>query len=360
ALTPPGLPGDLVLASVFGVLAVATYRSGIRAPALVSVAKGILIFLAVFAVVGLVLARLGGPGEIFAAARRNMATDGLPDPSLTLEPSTFASFASLVLGSAMALLVYPHVLTAAFAAKDPDVLRRSAVTLPAWTGLLGLFGLLGVAALATGVRTPRGQAEAAVPLLVQQLAPPVVTGVVFGALVVAALVPAAVMSVAVAMLFVRNVYVEYFHPTATPKHQVRVARGVSLVTKIGAFAFVLGLRDQDAIDLQLLGGVWILQTFPAVGIGLFSTWLHRGALLAGWAVGMAAGTCLVTSGEFSAVVNLHLFGASVPLYTALLALGLNLAVATALTPVLHRVGVARSSRTSQVDRLPRPDAPGWR
>ncbi|MDQ0753929.1 hypothetical protein QF034_008160 [Streptomyces africanus] len=43
-------------------------------------------------------------------------------------------------------------------------------------------------------------------------------------------------------------------------------------------------------DSQLLGGIWILQTFPALVGGLFTRWFHRSALLAGWAVGMIYGT----------------------------------------------------------------------
>lgn len=340
-LYPRGLSGDLTLAAVFAVLAGATYRSGLRAPAVISLVKGVLVIAAVLSVVAVALHRLGGPGAMFRAAERNLPAGGVPGASLALDPSLFSAFASLALGSAMALLMYPHVLTAAFAAAGPDVLRRCCLALPGWTAVLGLFGLLGVAALAAGVRAPPGNAEAAVPMLVQELMPAVVTGIVFGALAVGALVPAAVMSVAAATLFVRNVYVEYFHPTATPKRQTQVARVVSLVAKVGALAFVFGLRDQDAINLQLLGGVWILQTFPAVALGLFSSWLHRGALLAGWAVGMVVGTVTVASGGFSSVVTLHLGGRHVALYAALVALAANLAVAAVLTPALDRLRVPR-------------------
>jgi SSS family solute:Na+ symporter len=200
--------------------------------------------------------------------------------------------------------------------------------------VLGLFGVLGIAALAAGVQAPPGNAESAVPLLVDQLMPAALTGVLFGAFVVGALVPAAVMSIAAATAFVRNIYVEYFHPTATPKHQTRIAQAVSLTAKVGAVAFVLGLRNQDAINLQLLGGVWILQTFPAVAIGLFTTWLHKWALLAGWAVGMVAGTLLVVWGGFSSVVSVGVGDARVPVYAAVVAFALNLAVAVGLTPFL--------------------------
>ena len=151
------------------------------------------------------------------------------------------------------------------------------MALPAWTGLLALFGFLGIAALAAGVRAPEGGAEAAVPMLVDRLMPGPLAGLVFGAITVGALVPAAVMSIAAATSFVRNVYVEYVHPTATPKRQVRIAKAVSLTAKVGAVAFVFGLRDQDAVNLQLLGGVWILQIFPAVAVGP----VHRAAASAG-------------------------------------------------------------------------------
>jgi SSS family solute:Na+ symporter len=319
-LYPEGAAGDLALIAVFAVLAAATYRHGLRAPAVISMVKGAAIFGAITAVVAVVLDDFGGPGRIFAAA---------PATHTVLDPWLYPAFGTLALGSAMALLMYPHVLTAAFAASDARSLRKVTVALPAWTAVLGLFGLLGVAALAAGVRAPVGNAESAVPLLVEQLMPAALTGVLFGALVVGALVPAAVMSIASATAFVRNIYVEYFHPTATPKHQTRVAQFVSLTAKVGAVAFVLGLRNQDAINLQLLGGVWILQTFPAVAIGLFTTWLHRRALLAGWAVGMVTGTGLVVWGGFAAVVEVG----TIPVYAALVAFLLNLAVAVVLTPL---------------------------
>jgi len=286
----------------------------------------------------LVLRRLGDPGAVFAAAERNLAAGGVEEASLTLDPSLFPAFATLALGSAMALLMYPHVLTAVFAARSADTVRRVTVALPAWTGVLALFSFLGVAALAAGIGAPPGNAEAAAPLLVRELAPALLTGLVFGAFAVGALVPAAVMSIAAATSFVRNIYVEYFHPTATPKHQTRVAQLVSLVAKVGALAFVFGLRNQDAINLQLLGGVWMLQTFPAVAIGLFTGWFHRGALLAGWVVGMVGGTVMVVWGGFSSVIAVGVGGWSVQVYAALAALVLNLIVAAALTPLLDRAG----------------------
>jgi solute:Na+ symporter, SSS family len=326
-LYPEGPAGDLALTAVFAVLAGATFRSGLRVPAVISLVKGVLIFGAAFGVMAVVVGRLGGFGAVFDGADRELRTGS--GGGLLLDPALHPAFATLALGSALALPMYPHVLTAAFAADSPDTLRRSVVAMPAWTFVLGLFGLLGVAALAAGVVAPVGNAEVAVPLLVRELLPELASGAVFGALAVGALVPAAVMSVAVGALFTRNVYAEFFLPHATPKHEVRVASWVSLLAKVAALAFVFGLREQDAINLQLLGGIWILQTFPAVALGLFTRWWHRSALLAGWAVGMVVGTVLAVVGGFTSVVAIG----PVLLYVAVVALAVNLALAAVLTPV---------------------------
>jgi SSS family solute:Na+ symporter len=113
--------------------------------------------------------------------------------------------------------------------------------------------------------------------------------------------------------------------------------------------FVFGLGGQDAINLQLLGGVWILQTFPAVALGLSTQWLHGSAVLAGWASGMVAGTWLVAHGGFSALVEVGVAGHSTQVYAAVVALGVNLTVTAALTPVLDRLGTPRGLDSTAVD-----------
>ncbi|MDQ1013064.1 SSS family solute:Na+ symporter [Streptomyces sp. V4I23] len=348
-LYPNAATGDLVMAAIFTGLAVATYRHGLRAPTVISALKAVGVYGSVMAITWLVLARLGGPGAVFDEAASRLAGPGSGGVSLVLGPGQQPAFATLAVGSALALLMYPHVLTAAFAASGPDTLRKVAIALPAWTAVLAVFGLLGIAALAAGVQAPDGGAEAAVPVLVDRLMPAPLAGLVFGAITVGALVPAAVMSIAAATSFVRNVYAEYFHPTATPKRQVRIAKAVTLIAKAGAIAFVLGLRDQAAINLQLLGGVWILQVFPAVAIGLFTARLHHRALIAGWAAGMASGTIMVVREGFSPLVSLPGLGLSGPpleIYAGLAALLLNLTITLAGTALLNRMGTARGADTT--------------
>ena len=68
--------------------------------------------------------------------------------------------------------------------------------------------------------------------------------------------------------------------------------------------------DQSAaINMQLLGGIWILQTFPAIVAGLYTRWFHRWALFAGWAAGILYGT-VAAYNVVNPVTNAH-FGGSI-------------------------------------------------
>ena len=80
------------------------------------------------------------------------------------------------------------------------------------------------------------------------------------------------------------------NPAVTPAGEAKVAKLTSLVVKVGALLFIIYLPTQFALDLQLLGGLWILQTFPAVVFGLFTGWFKAPALLLGWVVGFVGGT----------------------------------------------------------------------
>ncbi len=128
-----------------------------------------------------------------------------------------------------------------------------------------------------------------VPLLFDDMFPSWFAGVAFAAIGIGALVPAAIMSIAAANLWTRNIYKEYLNKDATPKQEARSSKLASLVVKVGALVAILALDPQFSIDLQLIGGIIILQTLPAVALGLYTRWFHRWALIAGWAAGMAVG-----------------------------------------------------------------------
>jgi SSS family solute:Na+ symporter len=277
-------------------------------------------------------------------------------------PAAQWAYMSLALGSALALFMYPHSVTGVLSTRNRGVIRRNAAMLPAYSFLLGLIALLGFVAVAAGVKVDNPQQ--AVPQLFENEFPSWFAGVGFAAIAIGALVPAAIMSIAAANLFTRNIYRAYFRPDATPAEEATVSKVVSLVVKLGALIFVLALSKSFAINLQLLGGVWILQTFPAIVVGLYTRWFHRWALLAGWAAAMVYGTWVAY--DQSSPVQKH-FGSPLAkfpftdtlVYIACTAFIINVLVAVVLTVVLRALKVDPGvDQTSPEDYVADVEDPG--
>jgi SSS family solute:Na+ symporter len=340
---------DLPLFIAFVVLAVYTYLSGLRAPAAIAFVKDTIIYIFVIVAVFYIPAKLGGWGHIFGTAQThftstNPATGkpfGTFVPTTKKTGSTQLDFATLALGSALALFVYPHVITGALAARRRSVIKRNMSLLPAYgvvLGLIALFGYMAIADPATVASVKKaGNAQLAVPFLFQHNFPSWFTGVAFAGIVIGALVPAAIMSIGAANLFTRNIFKEFFKPDATPHLETRVAQWSSLVVKLGALYFAVELPHTFSINLQLLGGVWILQTFPMLVGGLYTRWFHRFALIPGWLAGMAFGTIAAyntssaTASHWASSSDIE-FGFTI--YIGISAFLLNLAISVLLTLVL--------------------------
>jgi SSS family solute:Na+ symporter len=349
------LVGHLPLFVAFGVLAAYTYSSGLRAPALIAFVKDTLIYLVIFVAILYIPSQVGGWDAIFAAASDSFdsfnsenadaiaAGEAAPKSAIPA-PLLHWAYASLALGSALALFMYPHSVTAVLSTRERSVIRRNAALLPAYSFLLGLLALLGFVAIAAGVQVSNPQQ--AVPQLFENEFPDWFAGVAFAAIAIGALVPAAIMSIAAANLWTRNVYKAFINRDATHAQEAQQSKVASLLVKFGALAFVLFVSTTYALDLQLLGGVWILQTFPAIVVGLYTRFLHRWALLAGWAVGMVYGTLVAYNNpkvgdpgsHFGSPLNEFPFTDTL-VYIGFTALLLNVLVSVLLTWALRAAGV---------------------
>ena len=382
---------DLPLIIAFAVLAAYTYSSGLRAPALIAFVKDTLIYIVIVVAVVYIATKIGF-GTMFESAKTQLTTPdkktGIPPGQFVANHATYWAYGTLAFGSALALFMYPHSMTAVLSGRRRNTIRRNTAILPAYSLMLALLALLGYAAIyevkkkgmtvygQDGVKNP----QLAVPHFFQTVFPSWFAGVAFAAIAIGALVPAAIMSIAASNLFTRNIYREFLRPSASPREEARVSKIVSLVVKFGALLFVLALSKQDAINFQLLGGVWILQTIVAIVAGLYTRWLHRWALFVGWAVGMVYGTIeayrqtvpnattkLVHGAPVTTVAGVRHFGGSLAdfpftstkVYIAATALVLNIVVTVVLTLVLRAVrapaGVDETGPTDYYSDEPSPD-----
>jgi solute:Na+ symporter, SSS family len=349
-----GISGEWPLVIAFAILAAYTYQSGLRAPALIAFVKDTLIYIVVLVAIIYIPYKLGGFDDIFGAADRKFQQSENPGDGILLGDAALIGYSTLAFGSALALFIYPHSVTAVLAARSRDVIKRNMAALPAYTLVLGLLALLGYMAIAAGVTpiesggTPDN--NTVVPLLYDRMFSDWFAGVAFGAIAIGALVPAAIMSIAAANLWTRNVYKEYLKPDATPAEEARMSKIASLLVKAGALVVIIALDPQFSIDLQLIGGVIILQTLPAIVLGLYTHWYHRLGLLVGWAAGLGVGLWMLYVTDNPLTGKEHFAGAlfkwselgfdtKTTIYTGLVALTVNLVVATVVTAVARAVGV---------------------
>ena len=188
---PQGFAHDLPLIIAFAILAAYTYSSGLRAPALIALVKDLLIYLTVIVAIIVIPAHLGGYGAVF---------DAIPRDKLLLTPpsggnlGSYSAYATLAVGSALALFLYPHALTGLLSARRRLVVKRNMALLPAYSIALALIAALGYMAYVAGVQDKPAYAgyftqygpNFAVPALFLDQFPSWFVGVAFAAVAIGA------------------------------------------------------------------------------------------------------------------------------------------------------------------------------
>ena len=346
----------------FLILALYTYKSGLRAPALIAFVKDAMIYVFILAAIIVIPYELGGWDKIFAAASNayaaKVAAGKVPGGRADLGAERkWGPYITLALGSAMALFMYPHALTGTLAASSGRAIRFNTMTLPAYSlrarpyraarhdgdcggGEGQLADRRGAAAHSVGVsrlvrrlllRRDRARRPGAgggdVDRRRQHVHPQRLEAV--------------------------------HHPQMTSVEESVVAKLVSLIVKIGALLVIFSVPTQFAVDLQLLGGVWMIQIFPALIFGLFTRWWSGWALLVGWAVGIVVGTALSWTAKGWAPVHKLAWdipglgpldsGLGFAAYNGLTAVLLNIAVATLLSLVMRSRAPDETSAADYLD-----------
>ncbi len=325
-----------------------------RAPASIAIVKDILIYITAFTAIIVVPIELGGFGKIFAAVPQAKLLLAVPGANTT---GAYGVYATLALGSALALFLYPHSITGILAASSSHAIRRNAAMLPGYSFMLGLLALVGFFAIAVGVGTAPEYAAGfkrfgnnfAVPALFLHSFPSWFVGIAFAAIGIGALVPAAIMSIAAANLYTRNIHREFINRNPTDREEAQMAKWVSLIVKSGALIFIIFVPTQFAIYLQLLGGILIIQTLPSVMLGVYTRWFNDWALLIGWGVGTVAGIWMFIAANLTPNYPLAFAGYTFPGYAALYTVVLNLVVVIVLTPLFDAMGGARRDETVAAD-----------
>lgn len=308
--------------------------------------KGVLNCAAVIVVVLWIPEKLGCRSHIFARV-----PNGKPLFSKALAHNTGmdAGYVALTLRLALALIPCPHVITGVLGARGPGVVRRNAIVLPAYSLIPDLPALLGYVAYVADMRQFHAGFKEygpsfGVPALFCGFSSAGLWDLHLRALLLERSSRHRSCRLRPRVLISCNIYKPYLAPDVSDAREAKRAKLASLVVNIGALAFVLGVSEQYAIELPLLSGIWLIQTLPAIVLGLYRRGLHHHALGLGWAAGMAA------SMSFKSVIYpLRIAGYTILAYAVLYALAINLVVTITLTGIFRVLAVrARQDRTLAV------------
>ncbi len=284
------LPATITLIFAFALVAIFTFVSGLRGPALTAILKDAIIWVAVIAIVIYIPYKLGGFQPIFADASKYFAAANAGGNAPLFEsPTLGVGYTTLALGSALALFLYPHGVTGTLGSKDAKTIKRNASLLPLYNLLLLVVAILGIAAVVVhnGVFT-KANSSFAIPYLIRDEFPTLFTSFAYAAIVVGSVVPASIMAIASANLLTRNVYLEYINPNASSRTQSWLSRFLVLVVIAASLAFsLLKVASGDIVFLQTLGGAIVLQTLPSIYISLYTRKLSKYSVGLGWLAGIS-------------------------------------------------------------------------
>src|SRR5215469_11548851 len=327
---------EIALVVSFVILAAFTYTSGLRGATLTAVFKDVIVWVTVIALIVVVpLSISGGFNTAFSHVKPNYVT--VPGPLIP-------GYVTLMLGGALALYLYPHAINGVLSSESVNKLRRSTALLPLYAIGLAIMGLLGILVYAVPPamnflshfpESSRG--ILVVPSLILYSMPPWFTGIALLGIFIGGLVPAAIMAMSQANLLTRNIIKE-IRPNTSATSEIRITKISSTVFKFVALGFVFTIPATYAISLQLLGGILITQTLPAVFLGLYVKSLRKEPLIAGLIVGIVSGIFMVEyTNHFGALTsslfNIPIFGS---LYGAVVALAFNLIISFAGSLIMNR------------------------
>ncbi len=332
---------EISLLIAFVILAAFTYTSGLRGATLTAVFKDILIWITVIALIVVVpLSIGGGGGGGFATAFKNVKTQTY----ITLSESLVPGYTTLVLGSALALYLYPHAINGVLSSESAQKLRTSTALLPLYGVGLAIMALMGILVYAVPSamnflshfpESSRG--ILVVPSLILYTMPGWFSGIALLGIFVGGLVPAAIMAMSQASLLTRNIIKE-IKPNMPASSEIRITKISSTAFKFVALGFVFIVPATYAISLQLLGGILIVQILPAVFFGLYvKSSLRKEPLIAGLLVGIFSGIYMVEyTNNFGALTS-SLFNTTFgSLYVAVIALVFNLIISFGGSAIMNK------------------------
>lgn len=270
----------------FLLVALFVFTTGLRGTAWASVIKDVLVLGAViFAGIAIPIAFFGSHTALIdQVLRRHPGFLTLPAGGA---PNGTVWYVSTVLLTGIGFYMGPQSFNAVFSARSENTLRRNAVYLPIYAGIvLVLVFFAGLSALLIVPGLKGANVDESFLLVVQRYYPPWVIGFVAAAGSLAALIPASALLLAAASVFSKNVLGEFGIATSDAA-RTRATRVLVLIVAAAAVGLWL-LQPRTLVELLLIYFSGIAQFAPAA----IATFAWRRTTVWGAAAGIAAGITL--------------------------------------------------------------------
>jgi SSS family solute:Na+ symporter len=254
----------VAVGAAFALIILFVFACGLRGMAWASLAKDVLVLLAVlFAGIWLPIHFFGSPARVID--RVLVQHPGWLTLNADLSTRGTLWFVSTVILTALGFYMWPHSMASLYSAHGEEPIRRNAIYLPLYQLLLLLVYFAGWTALLLIPGLEGKKADESFMLVVQRYYPAWVLGLIAGAGCLAGLIPAAVQLLAAASILSKNVLADQFGLALEPKAQVRATRAFVLLVACAAFGFWL-LARVTLVGLLLIAYNGITQLFPGVAL----------------------------------------------------------------------------------------------
>jgi SSS family solute:Na+ symporter len=284
AVTDGHVPLWLGAAVAYGIVIVYVLSAGAMAVGWTNTFQGIFMVVIAWAL-GLYLPfRLyGGIRPMFeriATERPDLLT--LPGLTAAGDPWTWGAYTSLIIVSAVGLMMWPHLFMKAFTAKDDETLRRTVILFPTFQLFLIPIFLIGFSGVLFAGQPPAP--DFILPFMILETGlPAIVVGLFCAGALSASMSTGDALLHASASVVVQDGVTKYLD--LDDRTQRRLMRGIVLIT--GGIAYYFAL-DPDSSLVQLLASAYgiISQLAPPVVAAMY--W--KRATTTGAISGLVAGT----------------------------------------------------------------------
>lgn len=245
------------------IMAIYVHFSGMRGVAWTDLLQGIVMFTAMIGIFLFAIATIGSDAIASPILQENPNLFTVTGPANVWTPLYTVTFAIAFMG----FVALPHIYQRMLSAGSPEILRSSSRLFPL-IAIPFYFAATAMGVWATGLIPKPDNPDYYIPLVILDLAGPIVGAIVIAAAVAALMSTADSLSLSISSMIGRDIYAEYVEPDASQHRELRATQVTLVIVHILALALAFQ-QPEFIFELTAFAVTALGATLPAVYFGLF-------------------------------------------------------------------------------------------